>query len=750
MAVASCCLLPSAAQASGTPTSMTVSLSPTTIPADGVATTIATASEFDDQSVLLPGRIVSFSSSDPHQSIGSVSDNGDGTYSAQITASTTAGPSTITATDTQAQTVAGSAQLTQNAGPPATIAVGLAPSSTTLADGSTVTTATATVTDANNNPLKTETVTFSSSDPGQSIGSVTNNGDGTYSVPIRASTTVNSSITIKATDGSKSGAASMSQIAGPATSPITVALAPSSSTLADGTTITTATATVTDAYGHLLPSETTVSFTSSDPGQSIGPTVTNHKNGTYSVPIRASTTVGASTITATDGSASGSAALTQLAGSPAAITLVLNPPTILADAQSTTSATATVTDAQGHPLPSETVKFASTDKGQFIGGVTPNGDGTYTVQIRGSRTVGSSTITATDGSAAGQATLIQAAGPSTTSLFASTSSPVTNQPVTLVAQVNGGTGAPSGTITFENSGVAIAGCAGQPVSPSSTVATCQTSFGAGGSPLHLAAVFVPGTGSTAPGSTGSLGLDVKPDSTSVAVSTTGSAIAKRRITYIAVVTPRSSRSGPIEPSGTVQFFDNGKPVARCPAQPLVNSTGRCAVVYSRAGRHSITARYGGDADFIGSTSPASTISVVKARPHIRGSLDPTMLWTFHYTQRYTTVSQLIIDGTSAGDTITVTCHGHGCPFTKRVSKPATPTHCGRAGRRRRCAAHRIDITSVLRSHHLRPGVAITVTITRPEWVGKYYVFRIRVGHGPRIGIGCLAPGVAKPGVGCSA
>jgi hypothetical protein len=410
-----------------------------------------------------------------------------------------------------------------------------------------------------------------------------------------------------------------------------------------------------------------------------------------------------------------------------------------------------VTDAQGHPLLSETaVKFATTDKGQFIGGVTPNGDGTYTVQIRGSRTVGSSTITATDGSATGRATLIQAAGPSTTSLFASTSSPVTNQPVTLVAQVNGGTGAPSGTITFENSGGAIAGCSGEPVSPSSTVATCQTSFGAGGSPVHLAAVFVPGTGSTAPGSTGSLGLDVKPDSTSVAVSAPGSAIAKRRITYIAVVTPPSSRPGPIEPTGTVAFFDKGKPIAGCTAQPLVNSTSTCAVVYRRTGTHSITASYGGDADFTGSTSPASTLSVVKARVQIRGQLNPTMLWSFRFVRSYTTVNQLIVNGISAGDTITVTCHGRGCPFAKRVRKPATSRHCGRGRRRHRCSSpQHVDITGALRSHHLRAGATITVTITRPQWVGKSYVFRIRAGHGPRIGIGCLAPGFAKPGVGCT-
>jgi hypothetical protein len=642
----------------------------------------------------------------------------------------------------------------QAAGTATSLSLTLSPP-TIVADGQSTSTAQVTATDANGG-VQNDNITFSTSattgNPATPLqSSCTTDPTGTTgicTVQIQSSTTAVPT-NVLATD--TTSAISQSQTLTQTAPVVTVVLTPPS-ILADGRSATSAQATVTDGQ-NALPLES-VSFTSTGDAVTSTPTppscVTN-SSGVCSVSFTSSTTIGPTTITATVGAGTGQATLTQIAGSAAAITLVLNPSTILADAQSTTSATATVTDAQGHLLPSETaVKFATTDKGQFIGGVTSNGDGTYTAQIRGSRTVGSSTITATDGSATGRATLIQAAGPSTTSLFASTSSPVTNQPVTLVAQVNGGTGAPSGTITFENSGGAIAGCSGEPVSPSSTVATCQTSFGAGGSPVHLAAVFVPGTGSTAPGSTGSLGLDVKPDSTSVAVSAPGSAIAKRRITYIAVVTPPSSRPGPIEPTGTVAFFDKGKPIAGCTAQPLVNSTSTCAVVYRRTGTHSITASYGGDADFTGSTSPASTLSVVKARVQIRGQLNPTMLWSFRFVRSYTTVNQLIVNGISAGDTITVTCHGRGCPFAKRVRKPATSRHCGRGRRRHRCSSpQHVDITGALRSHHLRAGATITVTITRPQWVGKSYVFRIRAGHGPRIGIGCLAPGFSKPGVGCT-
>jgi hypothetical protein len=201
----------------------------------------------------------------------------------------------------------------------------------------------------------------------------------------------------------------------------------------------------------------------------------------------------------------------------------------------------------------------------------------------------------------------------------------------------------------------------------------------------------------------------------------------------------------------VGFFDNGTPIAGCTAQPLVNSTATCVVVYAHPGTHSITASYGGDANFTGSTSLASRMAAVIAPRQIRGTLDPTMLWTFRYKRSYTTVIQLIINGTAAGDIVTVTCHGHGCPFTKRVSKVTKPRRCGRGGRRHRCAApRRLDITAPLRSHRLGVGATITVSITRPDWVGKYYAFKVRAGHAPRIGIDCLAPGLAKPGVACVA
>ena len=74
---------------------------------------------------------------------------------------------------------------------------------------------------------------------------------------------------------------------------------------------------------------------------------------------------------------------------------MLSPSVIVANGTSTTTATATVKDAQGHLLPNEPVRFTSTDPGQFFGTVN-SGNGTYSARVRSSTTVGRATITATD------------------------------------------------------------------------------------------------------------------------------------------------------------------------------------------------------------------------------------------------------------------------------------------------------------------------------------------------------------------
>jgi hypothetical protein len=100
---------------------------------------------------------------------------------------------------------------------------------------------------------------------------------------------------------------------------------------------------------------------------------------------------------------------------PAHVAVSLAPARLPADGVSATTATATVTDFYGRPLPDEPVTFSSTDAGQRIGPVQGHPDGTYTAQIVASLRPGLSTISADDltptPGIVGQATLEQAALP---------------------------------------------------------------------------------------------------------------------------------------------------------------------------------------------------------------------------------------------------------------------------------------------------------------------------------------------------
>jgi hypothetical protein len=234
------------------------------------------------------------------------------------------------------------------------------------------------------------------------------------------------------------------------------------------------------------------------------------------------------------------------------------------------------------------------------------------------------------------------------------------------------------------------------------------------------------------------------DSSSISLDASKTVNVGVRTTYTATVTPPASRPGPIEPSGSVEFFDGGQPIGSCLSQELVNGGATCTITYKTRGMHSITAGYGGDANFRDSTSPAQPVSVVPVPAQVLGTITSTMQWTFLYTPAYTKVLALIVNGAPNGATVLVTCHGRGCPYAKHATRVAG-SPCGS----RTCLAPgRIDLTRGFKRHRLRLGAQITVMIIRPGWIGKYFTFTVRPRRGPRIKIACLAPGGTRPGVAC--
>jgi Bacterial Ig-like domain (group 3) len=328
--------------------------------------------------------------------------------------------------------------------------------------------------------------------------------------------------------------------------------------------------------------------------------------------------------------------------------------------------------------------------------------------------------------------------PSSTALTAVPNTVVTNEDVVLGATVTSAA-TPQGTITFNDDGAPISGCAKLPVDSQPTIVTCETSFSASASPEHLTAVFTPGVASgrsSAAASTSSTQLVViGRDSTSTAVRAPGASVrVGARTTYTASVTP--SDIGSVHASGSVAFLDRGTAITSCARQPLLASNGAttatCTVSYKTTGKHVITAAYAGDGNFGGST--AQPVSLGTAPVQVLGTIISTMQWTFHYTPSYTTVLALVVNGAPVGATVLVKCHGGGCPFAKRAN--AVKKH------------KPVNLMLSFRRKRLRAGTQITVELSRPHWIGKDYRFTIRARHAPRIQIDCLAPAGSRPGVGC--
>lgn len=141
--------------------------------------------------------------------------------------------------------------------------------------------------------------------------------------------------------------------------------------------------------------------------------------------------------------------------------------------------------------------------------------------------------------------------------------------------------------------------------------------------------------------------------------------------------------------------------------------------------------------------PGTSNSLYCAPPQISA----TMEWTFFYAPRYTRVLSLAVNGASH-DTVVVTCHGHGCPYRRRTMPVASTKPCGKNGSSR-CPTHGdLALNRPFKKKHLAVGTKLSVAIVRSGWIGKYYVFKVRAGHAPKIAITCLAPGSSVPSGAC--
>jgi hypothetical protein len=282
--------------------------------------------------------------------------------------------------------------------------------------------------------------------------------------------------------------------------------------------------------------------------------------------------------------------------------------------------TAAVTGVAGVPL---TGTVSMTDDGAALCSNVVDGSGHAACQTTYNSTAGSPhQIVATYGSdpnynqssdhlsepvpAVGSATTITAVPPSTT----------VGQLVTYTANVQGGSGTPTGSVTFTDGG-SVTSCgtvALVAVDASNASAACQQTYGAtAGSPHHIVASY----GGDATYSPSSHGLDepVGRGTSATALATSGTpSSAGAQVVYTATVTGAGDT-----PTGTVEFDDHGSVISGCAARPLGSSgpgVTSCAPTYTVPASHLITATYSGDPNYIGSTSNQVTQDVIPGPPSV--------------------------------------------------------------------------------------------------------------------------------------
>ena len=228
------------------------------------------------------------------------------------------------------------------------------------------------------------------------------------------------------------------------------------------------------------------------------------------------------------------------------------------------------------------------------------------------------------GSATGTFTVNKAA---TIAVVVNTPSPsVFGQTVTFTATVSSGAGMPTGTVTFSEGATTY--CSSVSLNGSGQAACSTSSLSAGS---HTITATYSGDGNYN-GSSGTVGQTVnKANSTTGVTSGTNPSTFGQSVTFTATVS-----SGAGTPTGTVTFKDG----ATALGTGALNGSGQVTFQTSSltAGSHSITAVYGGDANFGGSTSPviSQTVNPVAytVTPSVGsgGSISPSAPQTVNYNQ----------------------------------------------------------------------------------------------------------------------
>ena len=385
----------------------TITAAPTSITANGVSTSTVTVQlkDANGNNLTSSGGAVTLSTS--LGSLGAVTDNANGTYTATLTSGTSVGTATITGA-LGGSAITDTATVALVPGPAAQLAYSVQPSNT-VAGVSISPAVKVQVQDAFGNVVTSSTANITLA-IGTNPGSGTLSGTATVAAVSGEATFSNLSInktgtgyTLAASSSGLTGATSTAFNITPAAataSTSTISASPLSIT-ANGTTTATVTVQLKDAFeNNLVASGGTVTLSTTR--GSLGG-VTNNNDGTYNAILTSSTVAGNANITGKlDGNDivdSETVAFTPGPASTATSTITASLLSITANGTSTSIVTVQLKDVNGNNLTSSGGTVALSSTLGTLGVVTNNNDGTYTATLTSSTSAGNATITGTLGGA---------------------------------------------------------------------------------------------------------------------------------------------------------------------------------------------------------------------------------------------------------------------------------------------------------------------------------------------------------------
>jgi hypothetical protein len=210
-------------------------------------------------------------------------------------------------------------------------------------------------------------------------------------------------------------------------------------------------------------------------------------------------------------------------------------------------------------------------------------------------------------------------GATTTKVVSSLNPSSTGVTVTFTATVTAvapASGTRTGTVAFEDGGIAIAGCATRVLGAAGT-ATCATNALA--AVVHTITAVYSGDGNFTTSTSPPLAQTVVSATTTTVTSSANPSVFGQSVQYTASVA-----GGPTV-TGTITFRDGGANIAGCVAVVMAAGSASCTVSPTVAS-HAITAVYRGDASNAASTSAAMT-QVVTADPTttvVTATVNPTV------------------------------------------------------------------------------------------------------------------------------